>query len=266
MDETLDREKATKQPEGYFDGVLFDNVKNINQDQDFWFKLRGNNINALIDAATPLLGMSLRIRNLSHCDNIDEIYHQSVEEIKAIEVELTEAGYEHAVILAYRYVLCSFIDEAVMSTPWGADSSWAECSLLTRFHNETWGGEKVFSILSRLESEPARYQELLAFIYLCLTLGFEGRYKVMNNGKEEFEKVVANLYEILRRLADKDPEALTSATEHVVATKYKLTKQVPIWTVFAGFALTWAVIFIGYSIALHNKSGDVLEQLNQILQ
>lgn len=88
----------------------------------------------------------------------------------------------------------------------------------------------------------------------------------MNNGKEEFEKVVANLYEILRRLADKDPEALTSATEHVVATKYKLTKQVPIWTVFAGFALTWVVIFIGYSIALHNKSGDVLEQLNQILQ
>ncbi|MEF1219631.1 DotU family type IV/VI secretion system protein, partial [Photobacterium damselae] len=118
MDETLDREKATKQAEGYFDGVLFDNAKNINQDQDFWFKLRGNNINALIDAATPLLGMSLRIRNLSHCDNIDEIYHQSVEEIKAIEVELTEAGYEHAVILAYRYVLCSFIDEAVMSTPW----------------------------------------------------------------------------------------------------------------------------------------------------
>ncbi|MEF1219655.1 DotU family type IV/VI secretion system protein, partial [Photobacterium damselae] len=36
--------------------------------------------------------------------------------------------------------------------------------------------------------------------------------------------------------------------------------------VFAGFALTWVVIFIGYSIALHNKSGDVLEQLNQILQ
>lgn len=249
-----------------YDDLLFDNVDNINQDQDFWFQLRGNNINLFIDAATPLLGMALRIRRLGSCDNIEEIYQQAVEEIKAIEVEFTEVGYEHAVILAYRYILCSFIDEAVMSTSWGADSAWAEHSLLTRFHNETWGGEKVFSVLSRLEAEPERYQELLMFIYLCLTLGFEGRYKVMNNGKEAFDKVIANLYEILRQLKDKDPQSLTSATDHVAAKKYKLTKQIPLWSIFAGFSLSWLAIFIVYSVLLNNKSIDVLTQLNHILQ
>lgn len=252
--------------ESNYDDLLFDNVNNINQDQDFWFQLRGNSINLFIDAATPLLGMALRIRLLGSCDNIEDIYHQAVEEIKAIEVEVTEAGYEHAVILAYRYILCSFTDEAVMSTSWGADSAWAEHSLLTRFHNETWGGEKVFSILSRLEAEPERYKDLLTFIYLCLTLGFEGRYKVMNNGKEAFDKVFASLYEILRRLKDKEPQPLTSATELVAAKKYKLTKQIPLWTIFAGFSLSWLAIFIVYSVLLNNKSIDVLTQLNHILQ
>ncbi|KJG12838.1 type IVB secretion system protein IcmH/DotU [Photobacterium iliopiscarium] len=258
--------KANHIRESSYDDLLFDNVNNINQDQDFWFQLRGNSINLFIDAATPLLGMALRIRHLGSCDNIEAIYHQAVEEIKAIDVELTEADHEHAVILAYRYILCSFIDEAVMSTSWGADSAWAEHSLLTRFHNETWGGEKVFSVLSRLEAEPERYQELLMFIYLCLTLGFEGRYKVMNNGKEAFDKVIANLYEILRRLKDKEPQALTFATEHVAAKKYKLTKQIPLWTIFSGFSLSWIVIFIVYSVLLNNKSIDVLTQLNHILQ
>jgi type VI secretion system protein ImpK len=253
------------QPKSY-DSLLFDEVNKIDGDQDYWFKLRGDNVNPLVDAATPLIGMALRVRRLSSCDNVHDIYKQAVEEVKAIEVELTEAGYEHAVMLAYRYVLCSFIDEAVMSTTWGADSVWAEHSLLTRFHNETWGGEKVFTILTRLEGEPKRYKALLEFIFLCFCLGFEGRYKVMSNGREEYDKVIANLYEILRRLEEKEPEELTSATDHVMTTKYSLSRQIPLWVVFSGFFTAWIVVFIGYSVALHNKSTNVLEQLNQILQ
>ncbi|MEI8610645.1 type IVB secretion system protein IcmH/DotU [Enterovibrio sp. Hal110] len=256
----------TPNRERHYDDLLFDEAANIDADQDYWFKLRGDNINPLIDAATPLLGMALRVRKLTECHNVDVIYKQAVEEVKAIEVELSEQGYDHAVILAYRYVLCSFVDEAIMSTPWGADSVWAEHSLLTRFHNETWGGEKVFTILSRLENEPERYKSLLEFIFLCLTLGFEGRYKVMEKGREEYEKVIIKLHQILRQLDDQEPLALTSASDNVVSTKYRLSKQMPVWTIFAGFVTGLVVIFIAYSIALNNKSSSVLEQLNQILQ
>lgn len=248
-----------------FDGLLFDEVSNIDNDRDYWFQLRGGNLNLMVDAATPLLGMAIRIRRLSYCDEVAEVYRQAVDEVKTIEVELTEAGYEHAMILAYRYVLCSFVDEAVMSTSWGADSVWAEHSLLTRFHNETWGGEKVFTILSRLQSEPARYKEILEFIYLCLCLGFEGRYRVMENGHQEYQKVVKNLYQLLARQQQQRPQELTSATKHVVATKEHLTKQVPVWSIFAGFGVAWIIIFLGYSLALHSKSMDVIAQLNQIL-
>ncbi|MFM2484446.1 type IVB secretion system protein IcmH/DotU [Celerinatantimonas yamalensis] len=248
-----------------FDGLLFDEVSNIDNDQDYWFQLRGHNINSMIDAATPLLGMAMRIRRLSHCDHVEAIYSQAVDEVKAIEVELTEAGYEHALILAYRYILCTFVDESVMITSWGADSIWAEHSLLTRFHNETWGGEKVFTILSRLQSEPTRYKAILEFIYLCLSLGFQGRYRVMENGHQEYQKVSQHLYQMLAHLQDQPPSHLTQASEHVVTTRDKLSKQVPIWSIFAGFGLLWIAIFIGYSFALHHQSVDVLAHLNQIL-
>lgn len=36
--------------------LLFDDVEKINHDQDYWFQLRGDNPNVLIDAATPLFG------------------------------------------------------------------------------------------------------------------------------------------------------------------------------------------------------------------
>lgn len=94
-------------------------MEKINHDQDYWFQLRGDNPNVLIDAATPLFGLSLRVRTLTECDNIEQIYRQTIEEIKAIEIELTEQGYEHAILMAYRYILCAFLDESVMGTEWG---------------------------------------------------------------------------------------------------------------------------------------------------
>lgn len=245
--------------------LLFDNVENIDRDQDYWFKLRGDNPNVLIDAATPLFGLSLRVRGLTSCPNIEQIYNQTIEEIKAIEIELSEKGFENAVVMAYRYILCTFLDEAVMGTEWGASSIWASHSMLSRFHNETWGGEKVYTILARLEGEPKRYQPLLEFIYYCLILGFEGKYRVMVNGNNERERVINHLHDLLTALEEPKIKPLSQADQHVVDARYRLNRQLPVWSVFVGFAVLWAGVFLGYTWFLHEKSSDVINQLTQLL-
>ena len=60
---------------------------------------------------------------------------------------------------------------------------------LTYFHNETWGGEKVYILLDKLLAEPKRYIDLLEFIYICFSLGFRGRYKIETQNSEEFELI-----------------------------------------------------------------------------
>ncbi len=99
-------------------------------------------------------------------------------------------------LMAYRYILCTFLDEAVMGTPWGANTCWAEHSMLSRFHNETWGGEKVFTILSRLENEPrdtGRYWCL--FIIVCawvLKANIESLMEVMHSEKKLLKGYMTN--------------------------------------------------------------------------
>ena len=71
-------------------------------------------------------------------------------------------------VLAARYVLCTFLDEIVLGTPWGSESVWSTQSLLSSFHNETWGGEKFFLILDSMLQDPAGNINLIELMYVCL--------------------------------------------------------------------------------------------------
>ena len=229
------------------------------------FRLRGMEDNRLIDAATPLLGLVIRVRRLADFRSVEHLYQRAVDDVSAIDRELVEQGYERPTVVAYRYVLCAFIDEAVLGTDWGAHSVWSQHSLLSRFHNETWGGEKVFAILARMEKEPDRYRDMLSFIYLCLCLGFEGRYKVMDNGRDEYEQIVRGLHEQLKTLrAEPEPATLADAQANVTPARNRLRNGLPIWGIGGLFIAAMAGIYTLYNMALEDRIRDVLSVLEQL--
>lgn len=244
--------------------LIHSHVEHLDADEDYWFHLRGHNLNPLVDAASALLGMVVRVRQLDGIDDIERLYRQVADEIASIEVELAEQGYDRPTLLAYRYVLCSFIDEAVMGTAWGQRSVWAEHSLLTRFHNETWGGEKVFSILARLQQEPHRYRDMLAFIYLCLCLGFEGRYRVMPQGREAYEQVVRALGDQLAALGDAPDDALTAPLDNIIATGHRRHDGMPVWGVFALFTAAATLTYGALAWSLDQQADAVAAILDRI--
>ncbi|SDM89137.1 type VI secretion system protein ImpK [Franzmannia pantelleriensis] len=246
------------------DQLIHSHAEHLDGDEDYWFRLRGHSLNPLVDAASSLLGMVVRVRQLDSMEDIERLYRQVVDEIAAIEVELTEQGYDRPTLLAYRYVLCSFIDEAVMGTDWGQQSAWAEHSLLTRFHNETWGGEKVFSILARLQQEPQRYRDMLAFIYLCLCLGFEGRYRVMTQGREEYEQVVRALGDQLAALGEAPDDMLTRPLDNVVRGRRRGGRGLPVWAIFALFGVAMVGVYLGLAWSLDQQADQVGALLDQI--
>lgn len=244
--------------------LIHSHAEQLDADEDYWFRLRGHNLNPLVDAASSLLGMVVRVRQLDSAGDVERLYRQVVDEIAAIEIELTEQGYDRATLLAYRYVLCSFIDEAVMGMPWGRQSKWAEHSLLTRFHNETWGGEKVFSILARLQQEPQRYRDMLAFIYLCLCLGFEGRYRVMAHGRDEYEQIVRALGDQLSSMEPLAEDTLTQPLKNVVQGRSQRTASFPTWGIFTLFTLAMVAVYLGFSWSLDQQAEQITSLLNQL--
>lgn len=233
--------------------------------RQYQLPLRGESLNAMIDAATPLLGMVLRLKEMENQPLPDQLYHQVVTDIRAIEQFLQTQGYEPGAIVSFRYMLCTFIDETALGHGWNTQNDWVQQSLLVHFHNETWGGEKVYRLLDRLLGEPKRYQDLLEFIYLCFCLGYRGRYKVTLQNSEDFERLFRRLHHQLQQLRGEAPPTVLHQRPGRIGSLYHLGQRLTVRHVLWGGLTVLAVVYLFYAVNLHNQTQDILQQLNNLL-
>ncbi|THD47845.1 DotU family type IV/VI secretion system protein [Enterobacteriaceae bacterium ML5] len=228
--------------------------------------LRGNSLNTMVDAATPLLGMVLRLKSMSSRGLPEHLFGQVVTDIRAIEQLLQNHGYEPGTIISFRYVLCTFIDETALGQGWSTQNEWIKQSLLVHFHNETWGGEKVFILLERLMGEPKRYQDLLEFLYLCFSLGFRGRYKVSTQNNDEFEQIFRRLHHILHQLRGDSAFPLLHQNKQGTSGIYHLAQRLKIKHLLTGGIAILMVTYLFYMLRLNAQTQDILHQLNNLLR
>ncbi|WP_310620613.1 type IVB secretion system protein IcmH/DotU [Flexibacterium corallicola] len=233
--------------------------------QPISFPIRGNSLNPLVDASQSLIALMIRIPDVSSFSQIDHLHKDVKTEIESLELELHRQGYDRATILAHRYCLCSAIDEAVMCSKWGQESDWSERSLLALFHSETWGGEKFFIVLSRLMRDPERYIDLLEFLYLVLCLGFEGKYRVMHNGRTQLEDILQEVHAVIQRERGDSPEEIMGFADKIIDKAHYIRRQTPVSWVWIIFSVLCVLTYLGFLISINNYTGDVIEQLQAIL-
>jgi type VI secretion system protein ImpK len=211
-------------------------------------------VDVLVTAAAPLFIVVAQLRNMVENADVTALRRKIVEQLRRFEERAVHYQARGGDVSAARYVMCALMDEAVMTTPWGSASAWSDNSLLNQFHNETWGGEKVFQIVARVQQEPAKYLALLKLLDLCLLMGFEGRYRVVSGGRERLEDLREELGRALREHAPAAPSELSPQWKGVAATR-GVRRYVPLWIVFAVSALL-AVAFYGFF--RWNLSGDLV--------
>ncbi|MEJ7805818.1 MAG: type IVB secretion system protein IcmH/DotU, partial [Telluria sp.] len=105
--------------------------------------LPGSALNALVRAANPLLDLVVPLRLTAQPPDLQQLREKLAAAIKTFETEARAANIAIDTIAAARYVLCVLLDETISSTAWGS-GVWGSRSLLVAFHNEAFGGEKVF--------------------------------------------------------------------------------------------------------------------------
>lgn len=206
---------------------------------------------AIAAAAAPLLMLVAQLRNAVEFADVDALRRETSEQIKKFEERAIKFGARAAAVSAARYILCALLDETVMTTPWGSASQWSSSSLLNQFHGETWGGEKVFTILDRVKNEPSKYLALLKLIDLVLAFGFEGKYRVVEGGRYQLDELRGEISTLWHSYARPVPRELSPQWRGVSARR-DLRSYVPLWV---GFACTGALLLAIYGVLAYRLNG-----------
>lgn len=229
--------------------------------------------NALVAAASDLLSDVVRIKRREISESLPDLNQRLVESLMLYEQRAQEHGAQKSEASSARYLLCTVLDEAVVTTVPGEQDeqgkqseqgTWSQMSLLSKLHGETFGGEKFFQLLERLSQDPVRNLPLLELMYLCLALGFEGKYRIIDRGHLELEGIRDGLYRRICQLRGDVPRELSPHWEGLRDKRRRLVRIVPWWMVVLFTAVCLTVMYSGFAWVLSEQRETVLHPYQQL--
>ncbi|MEP3330005.1 type IVB secretion system protein IcmH/DotU [Sedimentitalea sp.] len=221
-------------------------------------------MNQLVACASTLFSLISRIRNRAQHMDPDKLRQSVVAEVRAFENRALQAGIPAQTVKVARYALCATLDDVVLNTPWGGQSSWGLQSMVGTFHRETVGGDRFYDLLARLEKEPGQNIDLLEFIYMCMSLGFEGRLRVEQGGPEKHLQIRGALARIIRAQRGPLERDLSPHWEGVEKPFKPRSVWRLVWIAVAVTAGLLTLQFAGLSYALSTSTERVVGQLSVI--
>jgi type VI secretion system protein ImpK len=72
-----------------------------------------------------------------------------------------------------RFAICAWVDEVFLASSWNSKGKWQTEQLQRIYYNTTEAGEEIFD---RLNTLGPHQREIREVYYLCLALGFKGRF------------------------------------------------------------------------------------------
>lgn len=162
-----------------------------------------------------------------------------------------------------RFMICAWIDEAILGSSWDHKNLWQREQLQRLYYNTTEAGEEVFERLNALGLHQREIRELY---YICLTLGFKGRF--IHQGDEYLlEQLKASNLKLLLgssvgipslERAELFPESYPVEAFELGPQKQKLRFSVFTLIGLAGPVFLFGLLFLIYRFSLNGIAENFL--------
>jgi type VI secretion system protein ImpK len=166
-----------------------------------------------------------------------------------------------------RFAVCAWVDEAILSSSWHHKNLWLKDELQRFYYNTTDAGEEFFE---RLNAIGLHQRDVREVYYLCLAIGFTGRY--CHPGDEyQLEQIKTSNLKLLLgssvglpslERADLFPEAYPSGSTDMGPQKFKAGSRLVSIVCLATPILLFCLLYIIYLFTLSGISENFLRTVS----
>jgi type VI secretion system protein ImpK len=217
----------------------------------------------LVAAAAPLLQLLARLRNTVNQPDPGDLRERAVRAMNDFQQRARHAGVADELLRPAHYALCASLDDVVLNTPWGSTGIWDARSLVSTFHQQTISGERFFDLLAQMRQNPGKFLPVVELMYLCMSLGFQGRYRLSPRGPAELDRLREETYALIVRHRQAAEPDLSPHWRGVEAPYRGPRPILPVWVAASAALAALAGLFVWFSAALNASSDDVFARLLQ---
>ena len=215
----------------------------------------------LAGLAGPVLELVLKLRaaSLAPSTNLRPAVHHLMQEM---EQRAGTLRYSERQTNAVKFALAAFVDETVMTTNLPLREEWERFPLQLEYFGEQLAGVKFFERLDELLKQIESEADVVEVYYLCLLLGFKGKYKVYM--EDQLQGLIESVAGQLRRVG--------RLQENELSPHWKVTDQpeppqdpgLPLWAK-VGAAAGFVVVVLIYLVLIILIKLDLRKALEQLI-
>jgi type VI secretion system protein ImpK len=183
--------------------------------------------------------------------------------LKEMEQRAATVRYSERQVKSVTFALAAFVDETVLTANFPLREEWERVPLQLEYFGEHLAGVKFFERLDELLKQVEADADVVEVYYLCMLLGFKGRYKVYM--EDQLQGVIENTAAQLRRVGRLQE---TELSPHWKVTDQPEPPSIPGLPLFVklgavvGFFFV-VLIYLVLQLVLHT---DLSKALNQLLR
>lgn len=132
----------------------------------------------LAEIYAPCFTLILQLRASHEFGDPAKLRERILDLLDRSEREARRASLSSQDLRRAKFALVAFIDETILSSNWSYRESWRATPLQLELYELHDAGDVFYDHLKELLDRPAQYAEVLEVYYLCMTLGFKGRYEL----------------------------------------------------------------------------------------
>lgn len=158
---------------------------------------RGRSGNDLVGLASPVFELVLKLQagSIALSTELRPTVGRMLQEIEQRGATLR---YSEPQLKAVKFALAAFVDETIMTTNSPLREEWEKFPLQLEYFGEHLAGVKFFERLEEILKQVEGNIDVVEVYYLCLLLGFKGKYKVYM--EDQLQGVIENTAGQLRRV------------------------------------------------------------------
>ena len=151
--------------------------------------------NIMLAEAEPVLALLAAVRAGRVRMPMREFHRECAKAIATFERAIA-AHYPEEKRQRAKYAVCATADDIAQNLPGiGTDGAeWARRSMVVQFFHENIGGDRFWQLVDDMLRTPHDNLDLIEVFHACLAAGFEGRFRVMPDGRRRLQEIMTRLY------------------------------------------------------------------------